>query len=221
MSKYCTLCTMESALALLHLPWLKLPQVPRRVPKLANLIEEITWFEDGQLRERVGVKFFGAFESEPHISIGNGWDSDTCEHKLPICLVAKESCVGSPPISSNNTRMLPLGCNHERGTWYLQVRQIYHNKKKFHSNFQDFQKITFALTIAEMASHNSWGICLNHKGLYSYKSRYSRHLERHRLANNVRCSVRSPMPHPSPSRWSPKQLGHFQQGHQNSSAYKN
>lgn len=37
-----TFCTMERAWELLHLPWLKVPQVPRGVPKLANSIEEMT-----------------------------------------------------------------------------------------------------------------------------------------------------------------------------------
>lgn len=34
---------------------------------------------------------------------------------------AKDSLVGLPPSSSNNTRMLPLGCRSERGTWYLRI----------------------------------------------------------------------------------------------------
>ena len=115
-----TFCTIERALELLHWPWLKLPQVPRGVPKLANLIEEMTWLGKGHSNDRTGPAFLSASEFELHISTGNGWDSDTCEHKLVLCFVAKAIWVGSPPISSNNTRVLPLDSTHERGTWYLQ-----------------------------------------------------------------------------------------------------
>lgn len=117
----CTFFTAERALLLLHFPWLKLPQVPWGVPKLANLIEEMTWLGVGHSRNRKGPDPFPVFESESHMSTGNGWDSLTWEHRLPTCLVAKDICVGSPPISSNNTRVLSLGWSHERGTWYLRI----------------------------------------------------------------------------------------------------
>ena len=37
-----TFCNTTSTLVLLHLPWLKLPQDPLGVPKLANLIKDMT-----------------------------------------------------------------------------------------------------------------------------------------------------------------------------------
>ena len=115
----CTSCTIERAVLLLHLLWLKLPQVPRGVPKLANLIEEMTWLGNGHSSDSIGLDFLPVVRSEPHISTGSGWYSDTREHRLSTCFVAKDICVGSPPISSNNTRVFPLGCNHDLGTWYL------------------------------------------------------------------------------------------------------
>lgn len=115
-----TFFTIERALLLLHRPWIKLPHVPWGVPKLANLIDEMTWLGWGHSRDRVGPDFFRASSSEAHISIGSGWASDILEHTLCISLVAKDSFVGSPPISSNNTKTFPLDFSHERGTWYLQ-----------------------------------------------------------------------------------------------------
>ena len=129
-----TFCTMDRALLLLHWPCLKPPQIPCGVPKLANLIEEMTWPGNGHSNDSVGSNFFTDLESAFHVSIGDGWDSDTWEHKLPICLVAKDICVGSPPISSKSTRVLPLVCNHERGTWYLWV-QWYQNQIFLLANF--------------------------------------------------------------------------------------
>lgn len=105
---------------LLHLPCLKFPQVPWGVPKLANLMEEMTWFGSWHSRKTTGLSLLPEF----HKSTGGGWDSETCAHKLPIFLVAKVISVGSPPTSSNNTiTLLPFGCSHERGTWYLQDDQ--------------------------------------------------------------------------------------------------
>lgn len=112
-----TFCTVARALWLLHLPWLKLPQVPLGVPKLTNLIDEITWLGEGHSNNIVGPVFSLSSFFVVHISIGSGWDSETCEHKLPVCLVAKDNCVGFPPISSNNTRTFPLAFSHCRGTW--------------------------------------------------------------------------------------------------------
>lgn len=100
---------MEGARVLLHCPWVKLPQAPRGVPKLANFIEEMSWLGKGHSRNSTGPDFLPVFWSELHMSTGCGWDSETWAHKLPICLVAKAICVGSPPISSNKTRVLPLG----------------------------------------------------------------------------------------------------------------
>ena len=122
-NKYKTFCTMESAFWLLHWPWLKLPQVPWGVPKLANFMEEMTWLGDGHSRESTGPVFC-MFESELHISIGGGWDSDTWEHKDSICFDANDNRVGSLPISSKSTKVLPVGFNHDRGTWYLRVRKM-------------------------------------------------------------------------------------------------
>lgn len=118
-----TFCTMESAFLLLHWPWLKLPQVPRGVPKLANFMEEMTWLGDGHSRESTGPDF-SSFESELHISTGGGWDSDTWEHSDSICFDANDNRVGSLPISSKRTRVFPVGFNHDRGTWYLRIRKI-------------------------------------------------------------------------------------------------
>lgn len=112
-----TFSTMERALLLLHRPWLKPPHVPRGVPKLAKLILDITWSGWGQPRDRVGPALFLVSSSAVHISTGIGCDSETREHMLCVSLVAKDSCVGSPPASSNNTTTFPLGCSHERGTW--------------------------------------------------------------------------------------------------------
>lgn len=117
-----TSCTMERAPLPLHFPWLKLPQEPRGVPKLANLIEEMTWSGNGHSSDSTGTDFLAVSESEVHISTGKGWDSVTWAHKLPICFVAEVICVGSPPTSSNNTRMLPLDFNQEWGKWYLWDR---------------------------------------------------------------------------------------------------
>lgn len=118
--QYRTFCTMDRAPALVHWPWLKLPQDPSGVPKLANFIVEITWSGRGHSSDNTGFNFLVTVESELHISKSTGWDSETCEHKLSICFVAKDNIVGSPPISSNRTRVLPLDVNHDRGTWYLQ-----------------------------------------------------------------------------------------------------
>lgn len=117
--KEITFCTMERAWMLLQLPWLKLPQLPLGVPKLANSIEEMTWLVKGHSSDSTGPGLLPLFRLDLHISTCWGWDSEMWEHKLPVSLVAKDSCVGSPPVSSNNTRVFPLGCSHDRGTWYL------------------------------------------------------------------------------------------------------
>ena len=102
------------------MPWLKLPQDPCGVPKLAKLIEEMICVGDGHSSDSTGFEFLLDLVPEIHISTGGGCNSEMCEHKLLSCLVAKDSCVGSAPISSNNTRVFPLGINHSRGTWYLR-----------------------------------------------------------------------------------------------------
>lgn len=57
---------------LLHWPCLKLPQDPSGVPKLANLIEEMTCLRDGQWSDNVGPDLLVATELELHISTGSG-----------------------------------------------------------------------------------------------------------------------------------------------------
>ena len=74
--------------------------------------------------------------------------------------------------------------------------------------------ISVALTVAEMASHSSCGICWDCKVLCNCKFWCKCHLERNRLANTAQCFVRSPRPHPSPFLWSPAQRDYFQQGPQ-------
>lgn len=113
-----TFCTTVRASLLLHRPWLKLPHFPCGVPKLANFIPDIIWFGRGQWSDKTAPALFVVSSSdETHVSIGIGWVSETWEHMLSVSLVAKDICVGSPPISSNNTRMFALGCSQERGTW--------------------------------------------------------------------------------------------------------
>ena len=132
---YNTFCTTERALALLHLPCLKLPQDPWGIPKLANLIEEMICCGDGHSSDSTGFEFLLDPVPEIHISTGGGWDSEICEHKLSTCVVAKDSSVGSPPISSNNTRVFPLGFNHSPGTWYLW--ENWYQNLNFLNNFSN------------------------------------------------------------------------------------
>jgi hypothetical protein len=61
------------------------------------------------------------------------------------------------------------------------------------------RRIFTALTVSEMASHSSFGICLDHNFLGNCKSRCNHPLKRHTSANSVQCFAHSPMPHPSPS----------------------
>ena len=82
-------------------------------------MDEITWLGYGHSSDTKGTTFPSDSVSKFHKSTGGGWDPDTCEHTLPICLVAKEICIGLRPLSSNNISVFLFGCNHDCGTWYL------------------------------------------------------------------------------------------------------
>lgn len=90
----------------------------------------MSWLGDGHSKLSTGLDFCPICRSDPHASTGGGWNSDTWAHKLSACLVAKDICVGSPPISSKSTSVLPLGWIHERGTWYLEMSKTTSNHLK-------------------------------------------------------------------------------------------
>lgn len=111
-------------------PCLKLPQVPRAVPKLANLMAEICWLE-AQCKWTLG-----AWNSSVILKLSMSqflafrWFSATCAHTLVTVLFRREILVGSPPVSSKTTIRFLLGFNQDRGTWYLQnqnFRCLLHN----------------------------------------------------------------------------------------------
>ena len=104
-----------------HSPCWKFPQVPRGVPKLANLMAEMDC-PAAHLKCTfvLWISVSPAFSTCCQFLI-SGWNSDTSAQTLETDLFAREIFEESPPSSSKTTNRFLLGCNHDFGTWYLHT----------------------------------------------------------------------------------------------------